>query len=243
MRILLIRHGDPDYINDTLTETGRIEAQSLANYITERKIDYCYVSPLGRAVATAEYSLKALNMEAETLEWMREFAPRISLPDVNKETQVAWDWLPTQWMNNERFYDKDNWWDCDIFNKAKVKEEAEWVYEGLDTLLKKHGYERDGNYYKAVRANDDTIALFCHFGLSCVVLGHLIGASPMVLWHGMCSAPTSVTTIYTEERRAGVASFRMSEFGDVSHLIRDGLKPSFSGRFCELNSNENERHD
>ena len=25
MRILLIRHGDPDYVNDTLTEKGRRE--------------------------------------------------------------------------------------------------------------------------------------------------------------------------------------------------------------------------
>ena len=30
MRILLIRHGDPDYDNDTLTEKGRREAALLA---------------------------------------------------------------------------------------------------------------------------------------------------------------------------------------------------------------------
>ena len=30
MRILLIRHGDPDYVNDTLTEKGRREAALLA---------------------------------------------------------------------------------------------------------------------------------------------------------------------------------------------------------------------
>ena len=30
MRILLIRHGDPDYEHDTLTEKGRREAELLA---------------------------------------------------------------------------------------------------------------------------------------------------------------------------------------------------------------------
>ena len=30
MRILFIRHGDPDYANDTLTEKGRREASALA---------------------------------------------------------------------------------------------------------------------------------------------------------------------------------------------------------------------
>ena len=30
MRILLIRHGDPDYENDALTEAGRKEAEALS---------------------------------------------------------------------------------------------------------------------------------------------------------------------------------------------------------------------
>ena len=33
MRLLFIRHGDPDYVNDTLTEKGRIEARLLADTI------------------------------------------------------------------------------------------------------------------------------------------------------------------------------------------------------------------
>ena len=30
MRLLIIRHGDPDYEHDTLTEAGRLEVQLLA---------------------------------------------------------------------------------------------------------------------------------------------------------------------------------------------------------------------
>ncbi len=117
------------------------------------------------------------------------------------------------------------------------------VTEGLDGLLKRHGYRRRKNIYEAVRPNRDTIALFCHFGLECVLLSHLIGASPMVLWHGTCAAPTSVTTVITEERRRGVASFRMSSFGDVTHLLQAGEEPSFSARFCETWDCLSERHD
>ena len=32
MKILIIRHGDPDYENDTLTEHGRLEAEYLAEH-------------------------------------------------------------------------------------------------------------------------------------------------------------------------------------------------------------------
>jgi probable phosphoglycerate mutase len=65
----------------------------------------------------------------------------------------------------------------------------------------------------------------------------------MVLWHGTCAAPTSVTTLTTEERREGIAYFRMNAFGDISHLYAAGVEPSFSARFCETFANTEQRHD
>ena len=87
------------------------------------------------------------------------------------------------------------------------------------------------------------MAFFCHFGLECVLLSHLMNVSPMILWHHTCAAPTSVTTVYTEERRPGVASFRVCGFGDTSHLYAGGESPAFSGRFCETYACDEERHD
>ncbi|MNC67264.1 hypothetical protein D3C81_2161210 [compost metagenome] len=75
------------------------------------------------------------------------------------------------------------------------------------------------------------------------MLGHLLGISPMVLWHGFCAAPTSVTTLITEERRKGIAYFRMGSFGDISHLYAGGEEPAFAARFCETYDNMDERHD
>ena len=126
---------------------------------------------------------------------------------------------------------------------AGVEEEYKWVIKGFDDLLAKHGYVRCGNYYKAEKPSNDTIVLFCHFGLECVLLSHLMNVSPMVLWHGTCAAPSSVTTIHTEERREGIASFRMSAFGDISHLYVADQEPEFAGRFCEGDSNTHQRHD
>lgn len=117
------------------------------------------------------------------------------------------------------------------------------VTDGLDKLLDQHGYVRKGNYYEAIRPNEDTIVFFCHFGLECVLLSHLLNISPMLLWHGTCAAPTSVTTLNTEERRKGIAYFRMSAFGDTSHLYAAGESPSFHARFCETYGNMDQRHD
>ena len=126
--------------------------------------------------------------------------------------------------------------------EGNVQKEYAWVTESFDQLLAENGYRREGNIYRAEKPNRDTLAFFCHFALECVLLGHLIGASPMVLWHGFCAAPTSVTTVMTEERREGIASFRISRFGDVSHLSMKKEEPSFYARYCETFDSD-ELHD
>lgn len=242
MKLLFIRHGDPDYTNDSLTEKGKREASLLAERMAKTHVDKCYVSPLGRAQLTAGPCLEAMHMDAQTCDWLREFDPQIRRPDSPERTHICWDWLPQDLAVRKHFFRYDEWFDDDILKAADVKKHAEEVWTGLDALLSKHGYERDGHFYRAVRPNNDTLALFCHFGVTALMLSHLFNASPMVLWHSMISAPTSVTTVVTEERREGIASFRMTSFGDTYHLYAADEPPAFSGRFCECFFNEDERH-
>lgn len=82
-----------------------------------------------------------------------------------------------------------------------------------------------------------------HRGLDALLLSHLLHISPMLLWHGTCAAPTSVTTLVTEERRKGIAYFRMTGFGDISHLYAANQPPAFAARFCETFDNFDQRHD
>ena len=241
MKLLLIRHGDPDYTIDSLTEKGHAEARLLAERIAPMDIKAYYMSPLGRAQKTAEYTLNKAGRTAEVLDWAREYDVRID--DGKGGRRIPWDMLPGNWTKIPEYYDRDKWMDVPIMKDAEMRAGIAKVYDGLDELLERHGYKRDGNTYKAVRPNEDTVALFCHFGVTCVMLSHLLGVSPMVLWHGTMSAPTSVTTLITEERREGTASFRMTTFGDVSHLYKYDEPPAFSGRFCEMFSNEDQRHD
>jgi probable phosphoglycerate mutase len=127
--------------------------------------------------------------------------------------------------------------------EGKVDETYHYVIENLDRLLESYGYVRDGEIYRACAPNRDTIVFFCHFGVECVLLSHLMNVSPMNLWHHTCAAPTSVTTLVTEERREGKAVFRMSSFGDISHLYAGGEEPAFAARFCETYDCAEERHD
>lgn len=241
MKLLLIRHGDPDYTIDSLTEKGHIEAKLLAERIAPMEIKKYYMSPLGRAQKTAEYTLNKAERTAEVLDWAREFD--VLIDDGSGGKRIAWDMLPENWTKIPEYYDKDKWFDVQIMKDAEMRVGIEKVHNGLDTLLEHHGYKREGNFYRAVSPNEDTVALFCHFGVTCVMLSHLLGVSPMVLWHGTMAAPTSVTTLVTEERREGIAAFRMTAFGDISHLYKFNEPTAFAGRFCEMFSNEDQRHD
>lgn len=242
MRLIIIRHGDPDYSIDSLTPTGWKEAELLAERISKLDVKAFYVSPMGRAQDTASLTLKKMGRRAEMLPWLREFSCRMQHP-WNDRTTCIWDWLPQDWMNDPRFYDPKGWYKVPVLAQAGAEEEYKWVTDGFDQLLAKHGYVREGKIYRAEKSNDDTIVFFCHFGLECVLLSRLLNISPMVLWHGTCAAPTSVTTVYTEERREGIAVFRMAAFGDTAHLYVADQEPAFSGRFCECFDFTHQRHN
>ena len=125
---------------------------------------------------------------------------------------------------------------------TNVPDEYRMVVDGIDALLARHGYERCGGFYKAVKPNNDTIVLFCHLAVQAVFVSHMLGISPIVMLQGFGPAPTGVTTIATEERVDGIAAFRVLSYGSTGHLYAGGEEPSFAGRFCECFSNTDQKH-
>ena len=168
MRLIIVRHGDPDYEKDSLTEKGFKEAELLSNRIAKLNIKKVYCSPYGRAQDTSKPSLEKLGIKAETLDWLKEFPGYIINP-VNGTKSIPWDFLPSFWTTEAGFYDKKKWRDVDIMKTGNAVETYDYVCKKLDELLSKHGYEHCGGFYKAVSPNTDTIIMFCHFGIECVM--------------------------------------------------------------------------
>lgn len=237
MRIILIRHGDPDYEHDTLTEKGIREAKLLAKRVAKwENITQFYCSPLGRAQKTASYSLDAVGREAVTYEWMKEFTYFIDDP-VTGRHGVPWDLMPRYWTEIPEMYDREGWKTTALYrsNEALLPAYSE-VCQGLDELLSSYGYTRHNNYYLAdpsKKEAEDTIVIFCHLGVTCMMLSHLLGISPVLLLHGFFLAPTSVTVLASEERMEHDAVFRVQVMGDVTHLLEGGEPVSQAGYFTE----------
>ena len=242
MRLLLIRHGDPDYVHDDLTGTGKKEAALLAERIAPMPVKDFFVSPLGRAKATAAPTLEKAGRQAKELAWLQEFSIPIRRPDVEGMSRIPWDWLPADWLADTLLRSAEHWRESEILLEAHVGAEYDKVTTAFDRLLAAYGYERDGLTYRVRRPNQDTLVFFTHLGLGCVLMSHLMNCSPFVLWQGTALAPSSVTTVWTEERRPGTAVFRISSLGDISHLYAAGQEPSFACRFCEVYENTWQRH-
>lgn len=233
MKILFVRHGDPDYEHDSLTVKGWKEAELLADRLTKLDVRDFYCSPLGRARDTAGVTLNRLRREAVVFDWLREFPARILDPE-NGERRIAWDLMPRYWTNHADLYDKDKWYSDSIMESGNTEEIYKGVTAGFDSLLVQYGYRRDGMFYRTEGGNKDTIVVFCHLGVELAILSHLLGIAAPVLWQGFFVAPTSVTILATEERNKGEVYFRCKALGDTSHLYMGNEPVSDSGFYPEI---------
>ncbi|MBO6158173.1 MAG: histidine phosphatase family protein [Firmicutes bacterium] len=246
MKILFIRHGDPDYVHDSLTEKGWREASALADFMASengpgRFADSFYCSPLGRARDTASLTLKALGRKAEILDFFREFDVRAKDPHTGKD-HVAWDFFPADWTKQMDMFDFERWHQAPIYqSNPQIPVYYQKVCQGLDDLLSEHGYVREGYLYRALNPSHKLIVVFCHFGITGMLLSHLINVSPAALLHGAFVPPTGMTLLATEERQEGYASFRMHFMGACPHLSAAGEPLSGSGLFKECFTDPFER--
>ncbi|MBQ3235415.1 MAG: histidine phosphatase family protein [Clostridia bacterium] len=224
MKITIIRHAEPDYENNTLTQKGFKEADILGKYLQNEKIDYIYSSPLPRAKYTADAIVKYNKTKTiEVLDFLREFEPDM------------WDNAPTFLQSDERLYDKNRWLEVDFDNKnQEIKNRYEFVKRELSALIEKHGYKKNGVCYDVINANNDNIVLTCHFGLESYLLSELLNIPLVAIINHSCAAPSSVTTVVTEEREKGKAIFRMLSYGETTHLKMAGEPVSFMARYAEI---------
>ena len=72
MLLYIVRHGDPIYNPDTLTEKGFRQAEALAPRMKNSGINKIFSSPNGRARQTADPTAKLLGLEYTIEDWTSE---------------------------------------------------------------------------------------------------------------------------------------------------------------------------
>lgn len=241
MRLIFIRHAEPDYEIDSLTTKGWREAKLLAERVKNWKVDNVFVSPLGRAQDTASFSVKELGIEPVTLDWLREFGHPVN-SEITGVLDSPWDFLPEFFTNEPLLYHKDTWLDADIIrSNPDIQKCALNTFKEFDALLASYGYMREGGFYRVDNDlynnkkgdNDDiTLVFVCHLGISLLLMGYMMGISPSLLWQSIFVAPSSVTVLNAEIRQNDAAYFRAQVIGDTRHLKDEGEPVSKSGYYA-----------
>lgn len=223
MKLLLIRHADPDYSIDSLTAAGHAEAQALATRLRRMGIDRIVCSPLGRARATMRYTAEATGIEPVIQPWTAE----LRLPTFHQTglgESAIWDVHGHTVHGLGVHPTRDNWHELPPFNASPdFIAGFQRVQEGSDATLAELGYVREGDRYRVAHAHRQRVAFFCHGGFGLTWLAHLLNLPLPLVWSGFFLPPSSVTTILFDERCAEYATPRCIGVGDISHLYAAGL--------------------
>lgn len=224
MRIIFVRHGEPDYINDCLTENGILQAQKTAERLKDERISAIYSSPMGRTRQTASFTAEKHGLDIINLDFMHE----IDWGSVNPETELEYNGHP--WTigyeilaDNQEYVGSDKWSEHHYFRDNICMKYYDMVSEKFDEFLAGYGITRDGALYKCDEEREETIAIFAHGGSGAVMFAHVFNLPfPFVLSsmpYGVCS----VSVIDFTPQRGNIIIPRFELFNDMGHIAK--IKP------------------
>ncbi len=219
MRIVFVRHGEPDYKNDCLTEIGRKQAVQAAERLLSEGIEEIYSSPLGRAYETAEAASKVLGLPIRTLGFMREV--RWGSMDGTPIWAGGHPWECADEMARRGMdLTRADWRETEFFKNNSVLNDVDNVARGIDGWLKELGYERNGTLYTHTRAEENhrTIVLFSHGGSSCAAMGHILNMTFPYACALLHLEYTGITVIRFDRREGRIPMPCLELANDGKHI-------------------------
>lgn len=222
MRIIFVRHGEPNYELDCLTETGKLQAAAAAVRLEREGISEIYASPMGRASQTAAYTAERLGLPVETLEYMHEITwggPGIPFN--------GHPWTVGDWMIDREDYDfyRNSWRDHPCFCTNAAVPNLDDICPRFDALLLRQGYRHEGTRFFCETDQPKTIAIFSHGGSGACVLSHLLALPFPYVCTVMPYDFTSIIILNFPVRKGEYVHPRIELFNDAAHIrnLSDGL--------------------
>ena len=215
MRIVFVRHGEPDYVHDCLTETGKRQAAAAALRLEREGITRIYASPQGRAAQTAAYTAKRLGLTVQTLDYMHEITwggPGIP--------ENGHPWTLSDWMISREdfdFYSRD-WREHPYYKNNIATRYADELGIQFDELLVSHGYRHAGGRFFCETDQQETFAVFSHGGSGACVLSHLLSLPFPYVCTVLPYDFTSVIILEFPVHKGEYVHPRIELFNDAAHI-------------------------
>lgn len=218
MRLVFVRHGEPDYKLDCLTPLGHRQAETAACRLLEEGICEIYASPMGRAQETASYTSRLLDIPVQTLPFMHEIRFRPAQEgDVLPHNGNPWLNVFDRVAEGKSIHLFD--WQAEYpFCRSMVSETVPYIMEQFEEWLEGFGFVREGEYYRITATCDKTIALFSHAGASLAVLCRLFNLSYLFGCSALSPDMTAVTVVTLSGSEGELVAPRFEILNDARHI-------------------------
>ena len=237
MLLYYIRHGDPIYNPDSLTDLGKRQAEALSRRLAAHGIDRIFASPSTRAVQTAEPTAPILKKDIELLDFCHENLAwaDFSVPDTDGENRWIFDngkYLEL-FASREVFELGRQWYTHPEFKGFNFKAGVERIDKGVDEFLLSLGYEHDREraLYRAVNGgSNERIALFAHQGFGMSFISSVLDMPYPQVSTRMDITHSGISVFYFDER-AGVVVPKLLMLSNDSHIFNDRLPTKYNNFF------------
>ncbi|MCU1502433.1 MAG: hypothetical protein JWM12_1787 [Ilumatobacteraceae bacterium] len=221
MEIVLVRHGQPEWIRDglnvvdpPLTELGTAQAEQTGAVLAAESFDDLIVSPLQRARLTAAPLLRHHGREEVIEPWLHE----IREPD--------WHGTPSELAAKayaeERSRPAEERW-RGVEGGEPSREFVERVRAGATQFLAARGMYRSEQILPVwhIDRPETRLAVVAHAGVNGVLLSLLLGLDPVPWeWDRFVTGHASITRLESMELGDG-HTFSLIRLSDLEHLGAD----------------------
>ena len=224
MNLYIVRHGNPNYSTDHLTELGHKQAEACANAMLDLKIDEIHASPQGRAQETAGHLAEKLGLPIITEPWAHEVEHWVDNGHGGMTLAVQAD--PT-YLRSPEVEGNPDWAKLPVFNGEEgILGMINEIESGAQEMLRGQGYILEGNRFKiadVANPNEKNIALFCHAGMFLVLTSFLLRMPQLTAWHSFFMYQTGITWCNLNNYDSGYTVPRYLYINKTDHLMKDGL--------------------
>ena len=224
MLLYIVRHGDPIYVTDTLTELGRRQAEAVGKRIFDSKVDRIFSSPMGRAKETADPACRLLGLEKSIEDWTHEIEDERLTPFPDGKMKSISVLQNTCFRENgnislpfERSYE------CQGISESRMKEAVGYIERNGKDFLERLGYREENGVYRILKPNEEKVALFCHAAFARAWISVLLHIPLHIMWSSFDYTHTGVTVIEFKNNENGITAPRCLCYSDVSHLYAAGI--------------------
>ena len=231
MLLYIIRHGDPDYSTDTLTELGRLQAEAVGKRIARSKIDRIFSSPMGRARETAAPACRLLGLEPQIEEWTREIGDEVKTPFPDGKIKSISFLQNTYYRENGNIdlpYDRA--FECPGISQSSMHLAIPFIEKNGNDFLERLGYRAENGVYRILRPNEERVALFCHAAFGRAWISTLLHIPLHLMWAGFSYGHTGVTILEFRNNDDGFTAPRCLVYGDLSHIYAENLPMLFDNK-------------